>query len=131
MWDAPTITATAMGGAGLVVALVALGLELKSRSGEKARAKKRLQIADQLAKGQALATKLNQLDRASGPWDEIEREIVAWHNETEAVLPREFRSQFESNAGMTFFGSQYKDYSRLNNHLIGRLTRLGEIIPQV
>jgi hypothetical protein len=55
----------------------------------------------------------------------------AWHNETEAILPPEFRSQFESSAGMTFFGSQYKDYSRLNNDLIGRLTRLGEIIGQI
>jgi hypothetical protein len=32
---------------------------------------------------------------------------------------------------MTFFTSQYKDYSRLSNHLTGRLTRLGEIIGQI
>jgi hypothetical protein len=120
-----------MGGAGLAVALSALGLQFKSRSDENARAKKRVKIASQLAKGQVLATRLNQFDRASGPWDEIERDIVAWHNETEAILPPEFRSQFESSAGMAFFASQHEDYSRLNNHLIGRLTRLGEIIGHV
>jgi hypothetical protein len=88
-------------------------------------------VADQLRKGQGLAAKLEELDRATGPWDEIERDIVAWHNETEAMLPQEFRPLFESSAGMTFFSSQYKDYSRLRNHLIGRLTRLGEIIGQI
>ena len=126
--DTPTIIATGFGAAGFVVALIALGLQLKRRSDEKARTEKRIQAAEQLRKGQTLARKLNELDRASGPWEEIEREIVAWHNETEALLTPEFRSQFESSAGMTFYTSQYTEYSRLNNHLIGRLARLGEII---
>jgi hypothetical protein len=63
--------------------------------------------------------------------DEIEGEIVAWHNETETLLPSEFRSFFEGSAGMTSFTSQYKDYSRISNHLIGRLTRPGEIIGKI
>jgi hypothetical protein len=131
MWDAPTIIATAIGGAGLALALIALCLQLKDRHAQKAHAETRFRVTEQMRKGQALAAKLNKLDRASGPWDEIGREIDAWHNETEAMLPPEFRALFESGAGMTTFVSQYKDYSRLNNHLIGRLTRLGEIIGQI
>jgi hypothetical protein len=131
MRDAPTIIATAIGATGLALALVALGLQFKDRASQKARAKTRLRVAEQLQKGGALGAKLNGLDRTTGPWDEIEREIVAWHNETEVLLPSGFRSFFESSAGMTSFASQYKDYSRLSNHLIGRLTRLGEIIGKI
>jgi hypothetical protein len=130
LWDAPTIIATVIGGAGLALALIALGLQLKDRGAQRARARTRLRIADQLRKGQTLAAKLEELDHATGPWEAIEREIIAWHNETEAMLPSEFRPLFESSAGMSFVTSQYKDYSRLRNHLIGRLARLGEIIGQ-
>jgi hypothetical protein len=35
MWDAPTIIATAIGGAGLGLALIALGLQLKDKRGAK------------------------------------------------------------------------------------------------
>ena len=131
MWDAPTIIATAIGGAGLALALTAVGLQLKDRRAQKARAETRIRIADQLRKGQALAGKLEEIDRVMGPWEAIEREIIAWHNETEAMLPSEFRSFFESSAGMTSFASQYGDYSRLSNFLMARLTRLGEIIGQI
>ena len=110
MWDAPTIIATAIGGAGLALALIGLGLQLNGRRAQTARTRTRLRIADQLRKGQGLAAKLGELDRATGPWDAIERDIIAWHNETEAILPPEFRSLFESNAGMTFFKSKHEEY---------------------
>ena len=131
MWDTPTIVAIVLASVSLGVACIALGLQFKGRSDRKRRAEKRVQIGKQLAAADPLFAQLAQLDPEKGPWDQVEAKIAAWRDETKAILPPEFRSKFESDAGMTFYVTQYEEQSRLRNYLGGRTARLVEIIGEL
>jgi hypothetical protein len=133
MWDGPAIVGTVIGGLGLALAILSLVLQYVRSRHEKARRGQRLSLADQLAKGERLAANLST-GEPTRDFSDDEARITAWRDETIEVI-RQARPEdipfFQSDAGMKFYMSQYRERDRLRNYLTGRLERLGEILGRI
>jgi hypothetical protein len=129
-WSTPEIVATIIGGTGLLLALVSLALQARSILAERSRRRDRVALAAKLEEGQTLfgAVMTGEPDR---DFSDDEKRIAAWRDETIAQIRETAPEQvpiFQSDAGMTFYASQYAERDRLRNYMQGRLRRLGEII---
>ena len=133
MWDTPTVIATAIGAAGLLLALIGLWLQLRTQQGLRRAQEVRITLSEQLSRASDLLQEVHDGD-PTRDFGELDRRIARWRDETLAILRRsapEFVSVFESSAGMTFFSSQHGERDRLGDYLRGRMQRLGEIIGQL
>ncbi len=133
MWDTPTIFATAIGGTGLVIALMMLALRVRDWWEGRKRRQLRAEVSARFTEGLALAAEVTSGDPARD-FAELETRIAAWRDQTLLALDRAgpgYRPLFESSAGMTFYSSSHVERDKLKNYLEGRLARLGEILGRI
>jgi hypothetical protein len=130
-WGTPVIVATALGGAGVLLAAVALYWQWSARREQEKQTVFRRRLATALAEGQTLLAEVNRGD-PTRDFTDLKDRVATWNDTTTQELERhapDLVAVFHSETvNFTLYATQYADRDRLGNHLRVRTSQLVEII---